>query len=127
MLSGILWVLRTGSPWRDLVLRALYDLLQPVQPQEGGWGPVDGCGGGGLRRQCADDRQRPGSPAGAKRGVAWVVLGLTTKIHAVADVSGLPLSMTSAPAHDTTAAGAMLATLPPDSFLIADKAYDMDP
>ena len=27
-------------------------------------------------------------------------------------------------AHDTTAAGAMLATLPPDSFLVADEAYD---
>ena len=49
------------------VLRAVYDLLQPVQPlaQEGCLGPVDGCGRGGLRRQCADDRQlqRRGSPA----------------------------------------------------------------
>ena len=52
--------------------------------------------------------------------------GLTTKIHAVSDVTGLPIRYDLSPgqAHDTTAAGAMLATLPPDSFLVADKAYD---
>ncbi len=52
--------------------------------------------------------------------------GLTTKIHAVADVTGLPIRYDLSPgqAHDSTAAGAMLAHLPPDSFLIADKAYD---
>jgi len=52
--------------------------------------------------------------------------GLTTKIHAVADVTGLPIRYDLSPgqAHDSTTAGAMLANLPPDSFLIADKAYD---
>ena len=66
--------------------------------------------------------------SGRKKGriVAWVVPGLTTKLHAVADVSGLPIRYDLSPgqAHDTTAAGAMLAALPPNSFLIADKAYD---
>ena len=54
--------------------------------------------------------------------------GLTTKIHAVSDVTGLPIRYDLSPgqAHDTTAAGAMLATLPPDSFLVADKAYDAE-
>ena len=54
--------------------------------------------------------------------------GLTTKIHAVSDVTGLPILHDLSPgqAHDTTAAGAMLATLPPDSFLVADKAYDAE-
>ena len=54
--------------------------------------------------------------------------GLTTKIHAVADVTGLPIRYDLSPgqAHDTTAAGAMLATLPPDSSLVADKAYDAE-
>ena len=52
--------------------------------------------------------------------------GLTTKIHAVADVTGLPIRYDLSPgqAHDSTTAGAMLAHLPSDSFLIADKAYD---
>ena len=49
--------------------------------------------------------------------------GLTTKIHAVADVSGLPIRYDLSPgqAHDSRAAGAMLATLPPDSFLTAPR------
>ncbi len=52
--------------------------------------------------------------------------GLTTKIHAAADVTGLPIRYDLSPgqAHDSMTAGAMLAHLPPDSFLIADKAYD---
>ena len=52
--------------------------------------------------------------------------GLTTKIHAVADVTGLPIRYDLSPGqvHDSMTAGAMLANLPPDSFLIADKAYD---
>ena len=52
--------------------------------------------------------------------------GLTTKIHAVSDVTGLPIRYDLSPgqAHDSTAAGAMLADLPSDSFLVADKAYD---
>ena len=46
----------------------------------------------------------------------------------MADVSGLPIRYDLSPgqAHDSTAAGAMLATLPPDSFLVADKAYDAE-
>ena len=54
--------------------------------------------------------------------------GLTTKIHAVADVTGLAIRYDLSPgqAHDSKAAGAMLANLPPDSFLIADKAYDAE-
>ena len=46
----------------------------------------------------------------------------------MADVTGLPIRYDLSPgqAHDTTVAGAMLATLPPDSFLVADKAYDAE-
>ena len=36
VINGILWKLRTGSPWRDLPekLRSLADLLRPLQPLE---------------------------------------------------------------------------------------------
>ena len=54
--------------------------------------------------------------------------GLTTKIHLVVDAAGLPIRYDLSPgqAHDSTAAGALLADLPPDSFLLADKAYDAE-
>ena len=55
--------------------------------------------------------------------------GLTTKIHTVVDASGLPLrfALSSGQAHDSTLAGALLDDhLPPDSFVLADKAYDAE-
>ena len=64
--------------------------------------------------------------------------GLTTKIHAVVvvrsarvprDASGLPLRFALSPgqAHDSTLAGPLLDDhLPPDGFVLADKAYDAE-
>ena len=54
--------------------------------------------------------------------------GLTTKIHAVADAAGLPIRYELSPGqtHDSRAAATLLADLPPDSFLVADKAYDAE-
>ena len=55
--------------------------------------------------------------------------GLTTKIHAVVDASGLPLRFALSPgqAHDSTLAGPLLDDrLPPDAFVLADKAYDAE-
>ena len=51
--------------------------------------------------------------------------GLTTKIHAVADAAGLPIRYELSPGqtHDSRAAATLLADLPPDSFLLTDKAY----
>ena len=54
--------------------------------------------------------------------------GLTTKIHAVVDAAGLPLGfeLTPGQAHDSQAAATLLAALPANSFVLADKAYDAD-
>ena len=54
--------------------------------------------------------------------------GVTTKIHVVTDAAGLPIryDLSSGQAHDSAVAGALLADLPPDSFLLADKAYDAE-
>lgn len=54
--------------------------------------------------------------------------GLTTKIHALVDAKGRPLRFELSPgqAHDSQAADALLAALPPDSFVVADKAYDAE-
>ena len=55
--------------------------------------------------------------------------GLTTKIHAVVDADGLPLRYALSPgqAHDNQAAEPLLkGLLPPDSFVLGDKAYDAE-
>ena len=52
--------------------------------------------------------------------------GLTTKIHAVTDAQGLPitLKLTAGQAHDGRSADDMLATVGAGQTLLADAAYD---
>ena len=52
--------------------------------------------------------------------------GLTTKIHAVTDAQGLPitLKLTAGQAHDGRSADDMLGTIGPGQTLLADAAYD---
>ena len=54
--------------------------------------------------------------------------GLTTKIHALVDAKGLPvtLKLTPGQAHDGRSAADMLGTLGNDAILLADGAYDSD-
>jgi transposase len=54
--------------------------------------------------------------------------GLTTKIHALVDASGLPiaLKLTEGQAHDGRAACDMLGSLQAGDILLADRAYDSD-
>lgn len=54
--------------------------------------------------------------------------GLTTKIHALVDASGLPvaLKITEGQAHDGRSADDMLGTLQAGHILLADRAYDSD-
>ena len=52
--------------------------------------------------------------------------GLTTKIHALVDANGLPvtLKVTEGQAHDGRSATDMLDGLGPGQILLADRAYD---
>jgi transposase len=54
--------------------------------------------------------------------------GLTTKIHALVDAEGLPISLklTEGQAHDGRSAGDMLESLVEGQTLLADRAYDSD-
>jgi len=54
--------------------------------------------------------------------------GLTTKIHAVVDANGLPISFKLSPgqAHDGRSAADMLDHLGAGQILLADAAYDSD-
>ncbi len=73
VVNGILWKLRTGSPWRDLArppgeVRPLADLLRPLQPLEKGrhLGPLAGPRadqvGCGRRDRVGGERGRHGDP-----------------------------------------------------------------
>jgi transposase len=54
--------------------------------------------------------------------------GLTTKIHAVVDANGNPitLKLSEGQAHDGRSAADMLDTVGPGQTLLADRAYDSD-
>lgn len=54
--------------------------------------------------------------------------GLTTKLHALVDGNGLPVRLVLSPGemHDSQAARDLLAGLPADAVVIADKGYDAD-
>ena len=54
--------------------------------------------------------------------------GLTTKIHAMVDAQGLPISLvlSEGQAYDGHSAHLMLGSLTPGSILLADRAYDAD-
>jgi transposase len=52
--------------------------------------------------------------------------GLTTKIHALVDATGLPVAikLTEGQAHDGASAADMLSTIGERQILLADRAYD---
>ena len=54
--------------------------------------------------------------------------GLTSKIHAVVDASGLPtrLGLTPGETHDNRLCSVLLAELQPRATLLADRGYDAD-
>jgi transposase len=54
--------------------------------------------------------------------------GLTTKIHALVDANGNPitLKLTEGQAHDGRSAADMLDDIGPGQILLADRAYDSD-
>ena len=54
--------------------------------------------------------------------------GLTSKIHAVVDTSGLPirLALSAGEAHDSRLAGKLLSRLKSGTILLADRCYDAD-
>ena len=53
---------------------------------------------------------------------------MNTKLHAVTDENGRPISffMSAGEASDYTGAAALLNSLPPAQWLLADRGYDAD-
>lgn len=136
VLDAIIWILRTGAPWRRLPKK--YPSYQTCHRRFQAW-VADGT----LRRivvqlsedlgvGCGDEAFIDGSYVPAKRGGACVGkcrAGRATKVMAVADHRGLPLSVSIADGsrHDVVLTDdvlneAFIDILPPR--LIGDKAWD---
>ena len=136
VLDGIVWILRTGAPWRYLPEH--YPSYQTCHRRFQQW-TADGT----LRSVLvhlsalldvgsADEAFIDGSYAGAKNGGSCIGrcrAGKATKVMVLADGAGLPLSVTLADGsrHDIvlteqTLDAAFTERLPPK--LIGDKAWD---
>lgn len=119
-------------------LWATHDMLQSLRSLAEGWrlGPDHGCTDRSSRCRSADDRyicRASPSAWSLCRGQQTTAMGrsrggLTTKIHAVVDASGLPvqLGLTPGETHDNQLCTALLMGLQAKSMLLADRGYDAD-
>nr|WP_235891101.1 IS5 family transposase [Pararhizobium mangrovi] len=139
VISGIFYILRTGSPWRDLPER--YGPYTTAYNRYNRWAKA----GIWLRVFEALAAASPQSmqlidssivrahqhAAGGKKGVRNHAIGrsrggLTSKIHVVVDEKGLPvrLALTAGQASDKASAPGLLQALPAASIVVADRGYD---
>ena len=139
VLNGIFWVLRSGAPWR--ICRrtmALHHLLQSLCSLAQGWrmGPAHECVDRShdaavqmidtsvvrVHQHGACIAANSEQLMGRSRG------GLTTKIYAVVDTSGLPvrLALTTGEAHDNRLVMTLLSGLKSGAMLLADRGFDAD-
>lgn len=141
VLNGIYWRLRTGSPWADIPERygpyttcynrfvrwrkaGVWDQLfyAVSRVYDGDVQMIGANGKKGARRIPPPGREPDDRCMGRSRG------GLTTKIHALVDARGLPITLKLTPgqAHDGRSAASMLDTLGGGDVPLADRAYDSD-
>jgi transposase len=141
VLNGIFWVLRSGSPWRDLPERygphttcynrfrrwtkaGVWDRIMDAITEAYG-DDVRMIDGTSVRvHHSARDpkKSHPDRCLGRSRR------GLTTKIHALTDGDGLPVRLTISPGqtHDILAAAELLDGIGEGQMVLADRAYDAD-
>jgi transposase len=140
VLNGILWILRSGAPWHDL-------------PDS--FGPYTTCYNRFVRWRRAGVWDQLMNALAADHDAAVQMIdtsivrvhqhgaciagnseqlmgrsrgGLTTKIHAVVDASGLPvhLALTTGEAHDNRLVLTLLSGLKSGAMLLADRGFDAD-
>src|SRR5215467_1539218 len=114
VLNGILWVLRSGAPWRTCPSAwSAHD--SDIQM-------IDSTSVRAHQQSATAKRRGADHCLGRSRG------GLTTKIHVVVDSQGLPIRLgpTAGQTHNGQIADTLLNHLRPRTIVLADKAYDAD-
>src|SRR2546426_2004410 len=140
VLDGILWVLRSGAPWRDLPnafgpYTTCYNRFVRWR-RAGVWSRLMSALAGAhdaavqmidtsivrVHQHGACITRNKRQSMGRSRG------GLTSKIHALVDTNGLPirLPVTAGEAHDNRLAAKLLSRLKSGTLLLADRGYDAD-
>ncbi|MFX4221526.1 MAG: IS5 family transposase [Thalassobaculum sp.] len=153
VLNGIYWRLRTGSPWADIPERygpattcynrfvrwrklGVWDrIFETVSAAYDGDLQMVDSSSIRVHQHAANvkkgARKPPIPPLGTElrpAGMGRSRGGLTTKIHALVDANGLPitLKLSEGQAHDGRSAADMLINLTDGQILLADRAYDSD-
>src|SRR5258707_2112220 len=122
--EAVLWIARTGSPWRDLPRS--FGHWNSTFTRFRDWVKA----GHGIRHGRCHHRQGPSSRTGRKRGSASQAIGrskggMTTKILALTDALGNLVRFVLLPGHrfDTVGVAPLIDGLTFGGF-IADKAFD---
>ncbi len=140
MFKGILWILKTGAPWRDLPER--FGPWQTVYKRFSKWTALaawDALFNDVAKNQDKEESIIDGSyvklhqhGCGARGGQYCQAIGksrdgLTTKPHAVVDGLGNPvrIKLTGGNVHDMVPSYELMADIDAEQFL-ADRAYDTD-
>ncbi|MBC7167801.1 MAG: IS5 family transposase [Phenylobacterium sp.] len=139
VINGIFYVLRTGSPWRDLPSRygphttvynrynrwakagvwlKVFEALAAKSPQS--LHLIDSSIIRAHQHAAGGKKGGPDHAIGRSRG------GLSTKINALVNQDGLPLRivLSAGQASDKAAVAELIDGLPPAQALIADRGYD---
>ncbi|MEW6124573.1 MAG: IS5 family transposase [Pseudomonadota bacterium] len=139
VINGIFYVLRTGSPWRDLPSRygphttvynrynrwakagvwlKVFEALAASSPQS--LHLIDSSIIRAHQHAAGGKKGGPDHAIGRSRG------GLSTKINALVNQDGLPLRivLSAGQASDKAAVAALIDGLPPAPALVADRGYD---
>ncbi|HCW59395.1 IS5 family transposase [Sphingobium lactosutens] len=143
VLSGIIFVNRNGLRWRDAPKD--YGPHKTLYNRWKRWGQMgvftrmmEGLSASAERKTVMIDAtylkaHRTASSLAVKRGNLGRLIGRTkggmnTKLHAVTDANGRPLSffMTAGQISDYIGAAALLDELPKAQWLLADRGYDAD-
>ena len=143
-LDGVLWICRTGAPWRDLPAAfgkwnsvwkqfrrwcesGIWDLLLQALADGGGTldmlQMIDSTIVRAHRCAAGENTEEQNQALGRSRG------GFSTKIHVRCNAAGLPIGvvLSEGEAHDVTAYDGLMQQRDSDpGAMLADKGYDSD-